>query len=326
MDDFTKQWRQNRELGIAICGVGIFGGEGGCFEGLPTLGAAAGVREGQQRKLQEMDRLRLGFCRGGGGGGVHIREVQKMKMKMKMTWGWDWDWGANKKTNFMGVYGNSIGNGNRVPSVESDLGIHHILRNESLGGDSQAAQIEAFLNRSKWVVSIVIGATIVWRHDAEALWAATGAVVNTALSITLKKLFNQQRPVSRLRSDPGMPSSHAQSFFYMLTLLNVSFMERWGINLFTAILFTMLFVVASYFSWLRVSQQFHTSEQVIAGAVVGSAFAILWFWWWYALVVHSFTSLLWVRIVVVVGATIYIFAFIHYIIDNSLFQSKYMMV
>lgn len=45
-----------------------------------------------------------------------------------------------------------------------------------------------------------------------------GAVINSGLSVTLKRVLNHQRPVSGLRSDPGMPSSHAQSLFYAAVL------------------------------------------------------------------------------------------------------------
>lgn len=60
----------------------------------------------------------------------------------------------------------------------------------------------------------LFGLIILWKHDAEAMWAAMGSVVNAWLSITLKQLLNHERPDSALRSDPGMPSSHAQSIFY----------------------------------------------------------------------------------------------------------------
>lgn len=55
---------------------------------------------------------------------------------------------------------------------------------------------------------------ILWKHDAEVLWAATGSILNSYISITLKQILNHERP-SGLRSDPGMPSSHAQSIFYV---------------------------------------------------------------------------------------------------------------
>ncbi|KAL6552250.1 hypothetical protein OROGR_008404 [Orobanche gracilis] len=75
---------------------------------------------------------------------------------------------------------------------------------------------------SKWLVSALFAAVVLWRHDAEALWGSVGAVLNALLSVALKKILNQERPVSTLRSDPGMPSSHAQAIFYTVTFLSLS--------------------------------------------------------------------------------------------------------
>lgn len=71
-------------------------------------------------------------------------------------------------------------------------------------------------------MAALFSAVIIWRHDAEALWALMGAVLNTGLSTVLKRVLNQERPVSNLRSDPGMPSSHAQSFFFNVIFVVVS--------------------------------------------------------------------------------------------------------
>ncbi|KAL0332916.1 UNVERIFIED_CONTAM: Lipid phosphate phosphatase epsilon 2, chloroplastic [Sesamum calycinum] len=89
-------------------------------------------------------------------------------------------------------------------------------------------ELDLWSSSSKWFVSALFVAIILWRHDAEALWAAMGAVLNAMLSITLKKILNQERPISTLRSDPGMPSSHAQSIFYTITFLNLSMLECHG--------------------------------------------------------------------------------------------------
>lgn len=64
------------------------------------------------------------------------------------------------------------------------------------------------------MVAGLFGLMILWKHDAEILWAATGSIFNSYISVTLKRVLNQERP-SGLRSDPGMPSSHAQSIFYV---------------------------------------------------------------------------------------------------------------
>ncbi|GAB2282761.1 hypothetical protein Dimus_017301 [Dionaea muscipula] len=126
-----------------------------------------------------------------------------------------------------------------------------------------AGGLEPALNRlSKWLISAVLGALILWRHDAEALWAVIGSIANVILSVTLKRVLNQQRPVSNLRSnsksDPGMPSSHAQSIFFAVIFLILSTVEVLGMNAPSLILSALIFVIGSYFTWLRVSQQYHT--------------------------------------------------------------------
>ncbi|CAA2952546.1 lipid phosphate phosphatase epsilon 2, chloroplastic-like [Olea europaea subsp. europaea] len=89
--------------------------------------------------------------------------------------------------------------------------------------DSGAVGLEGTLNSlSKWLVAVLFGAIVLWRHDAESLWALMGSVLNAILSITLKKVLKQERPISTLRSDPGMPSSHAQSIFYAVAFVNLS--------------------------------------------------------------------------------------------------------
>ena len=72
--------------------------------------------------------------------------------------------------------------------------------------------------QSKWLVAVLFGTVILWRHDAEAMWAVMGSTVNSLLSVILKRIFNQERPDSTLRSDPGMPSSHGQSIFFTVVL------------------------------------------------------------------------------------------------------------
>ncbi|XP_030514410.1 lipid phosphate phosphatase epsilon 2, chloroplastic-like [Rhodamnia argentea] len=167
-----------------------------------------------------------------------------------------------------------------------------------------AGGLESTLNRlSKWLVAGVFGAIILLRHDADSLWAAMGSVINAMLSVVLKQILNQERPVSTLRSDPGMPSSHAQSIFFTVVFAIVSVGKWFGISEVTLIISALVLAFGSYLSWLRVSQQLHTISQVVVGAFVGSAFSALWFWSWSAFVLRAFQSFLWVRIVVVLGAS-----------------------
>lgn len=71
-------------------------------------------------------------------------------------------------------------------------------------------------------MSGLFGAVILWRHDGEVIWAAMGSIINAVLSVALKQILNQERPASALKSDPGMPSSHAQSIFFIFTFAILS--------------------------------------------------------------------------------------------------------
>lgn len=174
---------------------------------------------------------------------------------------------------------------------------------------------EATLNHlSKYLVTALFGVLILWRHDPEALWAAAGSVINAGLSTVLKKILNQERPVANLRSDPGMPSSHAQSISYAVMFAILSLLQWLGLNGFTAALSGLFIALGSYFSWLRVSQQLHTISQVIVGALLGTSFSILWFWSWESIVQKAFTSYVWVRIIVVLGAAVFCVGFLLYVL------------
>ncbi|KAJ6907223.1 hypothetical protein NC651_017801 [Populus alba x Populus x berolinensis] len=175
--------------------------------------------------------------------------------------------------------------------------------------------LEASLNRlSKWLVAAVFGAVILWRHDAEAMWAVLGSVVNSILSVILKRIFNQERPDSTLRSDPGMPSSHGQSIFFTVVFAILSVVEWLGVNGFSLILGALILAFGTYLTWLRVSQGLHTISQVAAGAAVGFIFSIFWFWSWDAFVLKAFISSLSVRIIVIIAAAASCLGFLVYVI------------
>ncbi|XP_010263603.1 PREDICTED: lipid phosphate phosphatase epsilon 2, chloroplastic-like [Nelumbo nucifera] len=215
-------------------------------------------------------------------------------------------------------------------SNDGDEGFFSVEKEAILGNELSefrsnfiSGGFEATLNRlSKWLVFALFGAFILLRHDIEALWAAMGSVINAWLSITIKRILNQERPVSTLRSGPGMPSSHAQTIFFAVIFAILSLVEWLGINGFTIIAGVFVLACGSYFSWLRVSQQLHTLSQVIVGAVLGSIFSILWFWSWNAIVLKAFISSLWVRVLVVLGATGCCVAFLLYVIRNWLMDEE----
>ncbi|XP_016558678.2 lipid phosphate phosphatase epsilon 2, chloroplastic isoform X2 [Capsicum annuum] len=166
---------------------------------------------------------------------------------------------------------------------------------------------------SKWLVAAVFCIILLWRHDTEAIWAASGSVLNAWLSTVLKRILNQERPVSTIRSDPGMPSSHAQSIFYTLMFCIVSMVEYFGLNGITAVMSALIFAIGSYLSWLRVSQQLHTISQVAVGAALGFSFSVFWFWLWDAIVLKVYLSNLWVQLIIVLGTATICVCFLLYV-------------
>lgn len=185
-----------------------------------------------------------------------------------------------------------------------------------IDGSIRVQGFESTLNRlSKWLVSALFGGVILWRPDAEALWMAMGSIVNAVLSVGLKRLLNQERPVAGLKSDPGMPSSHAQSIFFTVVFAIASLLEWLGINELSVGISVLALAFGSYLSWLRVSQKLHTMNQILVGAVVGSIFSVLWYLSWDAVVLEAFNSSLWVRVIVLLACAGFGLGFLTYVIQ-----------
>ncbi|KHN36083.1 lipid phosphate phosphatase epsilon 1, chloroplastic-like [Glycine soja] len=179
-------------------------------------------------------------------------------------------------------------------------------------------EVEYKLNRlSKWIVTALFGSFILWRHDAEALWFTAGSVLNAMLSVLLKRILNQERP-STLKSDPGMPSSHAQSIFFTVFFVILSGVEWLGLNGFTIAISGLVLTFGSFLSYLRVVQQLHTVSQVVVGAAIGSISSILWYWLWNGYMMDAFVSSLWVRIIVVLGSAGLCIGFVLFVIRHWL--------
>ncbi|PIA26918.1 hypothetical protein AQUCO_08500009v1 [Aquilegia coerulea] len=142
--------------------------------------------------------------------------------------------------------------------------------------------------------------------------------MNSWLSIILKHIINHDRPASTLRSDPGMPSSHAQSIFFVVAFFIQSLVSSLVLNKTTVFVGVLALASGSYLSWLRISQNLHTISQVFAGAIVGATFSTLWFHAWYSFVLDAFIASLWVRTVVILGSGAFLVGLCLYVIKHLL--------
>ncbi|XP_076937312.1 lipid phosphate phosphatase epsilon 1, chloroplastic-like [Bidens hawaiensis] len=203
-----------------------------------------------------------------------------------------------------------------VEAFEQEALIDIEIENEN---ELDGGRLHAMVNlMSKWIVAVSFGGFLFVRRDALALWAAMGSVINMILSVTLKQILKQERPVSRVSSGHGMPSSHAQAIFYTIVCIILSLVEFHGFSGVSAISSICVVAIGSYFSWLRVTQRYHTAIQVIVGAIVGSVFAVVWFWAWEALVYKAYESNLVVQVLVTVGAAGFTLGFISHVIRHWL--------
>ncbi|CAN6878005.1 unnamed protein product [Brassica oleracea] len=203
-------------------------------------------------------------------------------------------------------------------SVEQEASINGSpeVRHEMVAGRG----VEAIVNSlSKWVVSILFASIILLRHDGTALWGIIGSVSNSALSVVLKRILNQARPATTSRTDPGMPSTHAQSISFISVFAVLSVMEWLGTSKVSLFLSFLIIASGLYFIRLRVSQKLHTSSQVVVGAIVGSVFCIFWYTMWNSLLLEAFESSLVLQISVFLVAAALTLAFATHVVLNCVF-------
>jgi membrane-associated phospholipid phosphatase len=122
----------------------------------------------------------------------------------------------------------------------------------------------------KYAVSFVCTLAMWLVGDAFVLCLIVGAVVNGVLGKILKVLLNQTRPVGPdssgriIKHDPGMPSGHANTIAFMVSLLSLFLRPHSAVV-------AGLYVTAGFFTWVRVSVlHVHTVAQVVVGFGLGS--------------------------------------------------------
>ncbi|KAI5073074.1 hypothetical protein GOP47_0011087 [Adiantum capillus-veneris] len=145
---------------------------------------------------------------------------------------------------------------------------------------------------SRWVTVAVILAVFVLRHDDQVIWALTGSIMNSLSSKLLKRMFNQQRPLTALglKADPGMPSSHAQSFGFLGFYAAVAVILWKGFNILGVASASSVLLCCTYLAWLRYAEGLHTLPQVVVGAGFGCCTAAIWIALWHYLVREVVTS------------------------------------
>eukprot|EP00051_Salpingoeca_urceolata_P027781 m.483257 g.483257 ORF g.483257 m.483257 type:complete len:164 (-) comp22849_c0_seq1:65-556(-) len=142
------------------------------------------------------------------------------------------------------------------------------------GERSWLVTVLLLLNRScaRGVASLVILAVIL-HQDRLTTLLFVGAVINSRFGKLLKYLIDERRPETSHLTSSGMPSSHANSLFFLAASLLILLPQHWvacttALAYATTVSFTRVFVT-----------KVHTVPQIAAGMLVGTANAVFWWQW-----------------------------------------------
>ncbi|KAF8071016.1 LPPE2 [Scenedesmus sp. PABB004] len=139
--------------------------------------------------------------------------------------------------------------------------------------------LSAVNESTKWAVSTAVLAVLLWHRNAAAAWAVLGAVASSFLCKGLKHSINQERPGGARKTDPGMPSSHANSLCFLAAYSALALVHHapaaGGQAAAAAAALTLALGV--FLTWLRVRLGYHTAPQVLVGAALGAGTAAGWF-------------------------------------------------
>ena len=134
---------------------------------------------------------------------------------------------------------------------------------------------------AKPLVACVAGSFIVCSPHWGPIYYIIGAVFNAIFSKILKSIFRVPRPVKSPKPGFGMPSSHAQTLFFFLTVLTevllassisifkIDYIHAWEWPLRYAGVLCVVFYGVLASLW-RVKANMHSLEQTAVGAAVGT--------------------------------------------------------
>ena len=100
------------------------------------------------------------------------------------------------------------------------------------------------------------------------------AVTNGVLSKIIKNWLKIPRPVESKKNGYGMPSSHAQSFFFFLTALSINHRRIFRNPVEAAVVCTSIAVYSVVAAYWRVVTKLHSTTQTVVGAVLGTLVAL----------------------------------------------------
>uniref|UniRef100_M4BUL3 Dolichyldiphosphatase n=1 Tax=Hyaloperonospora arabidopsidis (strain Emoy2) TaxID=559515 RepID=M4BUL3_HYAAE len=126
---------------------------------------------------------------------------------------------------------------------------------------------------------IVYLTVVVSQRDLDSISMLIGQLASVVFNKVLKKLINQPRPESAFMSGPGMPSAHSQFMGFFAAYVVIYTWKRLNSRRRLEQLFTIssVIVTSCLTCYSRIHLNYHSVDQVIAGAVVGVLTGVGWY-------------------------------------------------
>ncbi|CAF0778438.1 unnamed protein product [Rotaria sordida] len=148
----------------------------------------------------------------------------------------------------------------------------------------------AWFSMLPFIYIVALCTLILFRRDIQTIMYLNGFFLSGIINYYLKITFKQQRPErTRDRMDyyeiHGMPSGHAQSFFYFMTYLSIFVILKSQIpgasyvcSIRHRCFILVQFIAAILVAYSRVYLYYHTIAQVVVGGLIGIIFACIWYY------------------------------------------------
>ena len=123
-----------------------------------------------------------------------------------------------------------------------------------------------------------------------------GSVLNSILGKILKSNLKIPRPIGSKKSGYGMPSSHAQAFFFFLTILTINQHRIFKNEIHGFIICNAVLAYSIIASYWRVVTKLHTIAQSVIGAIIGTLMGYItthyetYIFEWFTILIKSSTN------------------------------------
>ena len=142
-------------------------------------------------------------------------------------------------------------------------------------------EILAYITLTPVFLMVMYTTLILLRRDYTTFYALGGQLLNLVFNKILKKLIDQPRPIHNHElSDSGMPSNHSQFIGYFVVYYSIQFLfnshsKTLSVQYKYFYSFS-LFILGALVCFSRYYLGYHTVDQVLVGAGVGTTVGILW--------------------------------------------------